>query len=338
MLNLHEQVYLEQEIITFLNRRLHSGFELTSSKLYEPLKLKLQSSYDRLEKTYQVIQNKYSPLLDLLTLSKKDDSDWIGNLLMRIIYFSDNTKSAFAKETMEWLNAISLSYQDFDSFEENHFFQSLENVDISKDEKWNLSLLYSNYDYYSNLFQEMIQELALPISKELENFKDELQLFHTDWKTIVQQDDSLEFIYQKFHIKLEIADSTTQDIYPSVFGYNSITWTDNKLFLGLIFDSNFSFNEPLSIENLCKYLKFLGDSSKFQIINLLLEKPMYGKELSESLELTPATISYHMSDLAKEGLVRFVPAENKRIYYHLNTELLKEIQDALNIHLFSNIN
>lgn len=53
-----------------------------------------------------------------------------------------------------------------------------------------------------------------------------------------------------------------------------------------------------------KLFKCLADRSRLQILRSLLNEDMYVERLAERLDLTPATISFHMKKLEDAGAVR----------------------------------
>ena len=50
--------------------------------------------------------------------------------------------------------------------------------------------------------------------------------------------------------------------------------------------------------------KALADETRLKIVNALNEKEMYVELLAERLQLTPATVSFHMKKLLAAGLVQ----------------------------------
>lgn len=80
---------------------------------------------------------------------------------------------------------------------------------------------------------------------------------------------------------------------------------------------------------LSQYLKVLGDPTRIDILDLLMEKSYYSKELSDRLFITPATLSYHLSQLHVCGFVGAY-IEGRRTYYYLRKPGFKKIIDDLN--------
>lgn len=94
----------------------------------------------------------------------------------------------------------------------------------------------------------------------------------------------------------------------------------------------FADNEKKNVGKLkllSQYLKVLGDPTRIDILDLLMEKSYYSKELSDRLFITPATLSYHLSQLHVCGFVGAY-IEGRRTYYYLRKPGFKKIIDDLN--------
>lgn len=77
-------------------------------------------------------------------------------------------------------------------------------------------------------------------------------------------------------------------------------------------------------------LKALSDNSKLETISLLKKGPKYSLEIAENLNLTSATVSYHMSTLLEIGLVSAEKKQGK-VYYYLNEVAIEKfIEDLKN--------
>jgi len=75
-----------------------------------------------------------------------------------------------------------------------------------------------------------------------------------------------------------------------------------------------------------KFVRILSDKKRFEMIELLGEKPHYVHELAAELELTPPTVSYHLNSLVDLNLVSIERGKN-RTYYSLNKETVSELLD-----------
>ena len=340
MITIHSDIRLEYEIVTFLSRRILNERFTTTDKKYIESSNKIIHSYKKLEPYYLKVYEKYKELFDLLTYVSEDNT-WIAHTLLFIqtsspkkYSNSENYKIAIKKDL---IGEISPYLDHHTPLSDKEFYDLLNQSDLDKAEKWNLSILYQNFDNYMLLFHSMLEELKPPFSKELKTYQKEINDFVNDWKKHLVEPNSNAYIRDKFHLDITSDDSNNYTLYPSILGQNSITYTAYSLYFGIIFDSSFEFSEKINEESLPSYLRLLSDPSKFKIIKTLLKKPMYGKELAEMLNLTPATISHHMSDLSSGGLIHFIQEKSKRIYYHVDQDMLKQIEDAMYLQLFSEI-
>ena len=73
-------------------------------------------------------------------------------------------------------------------------------------------------------------------------------------------------------------------------------------------------------EQALKLFKGLADRSRLQIIKSLLEEDMYVERLAQRLELTPATVSFHLKKLMDAGAV-----SSRREQYYTMYSINKEV-------------
>ena len=71
-------------------------------------------------------------------------------------------------------------------------------------------------------------------------------------------------------------------------------------------------------------MKALSDPVRREILNLLKGGRMTAGDIAGRFDMTNATVSYHLSQLKKAGLV-FESRERNYIYYSLNASVLEEV-------------
>lgn len=71
-------------------------------------------------------------------------------------------------------------------------------------------------------------------------------------------------------------------------------------------------------------MKALSDPTRRSILNLLKQGSMTAGDIGENFEMTGATISHHLSQLKKAGLIQ-ENREKNFIYYSLNASVLEEV-------------
>ena len=70
--------------------------------------------------------------------------------------------------------------------------------------------------------------------------------------------------------------------------------------------------------------KALSDPVRRKILVMLKEGKMSAGEIAEQFDMTPATISYHLSQLKKAGLL-FETKYKNYIYYEINVSVFEEL-------------
>jgi DNA-binding HxlR family transcriptional regulator len=78
------------------------------------------------------------------------------------------------------------------------------------------------------------------------------------------------------------------------------------------------------LEKLTEIFKALGDPTRLRIMGLLVESPRTGKELSETLSVTPPTLSHHLAKLTDAELVSVTRDGQNRIF-SLNEKGLRAV-------------
>ncbi len=138
-------------------------------------------------------------------------------------------------------------------------------------------------------------------------------------------------------------DCRSADVYPLVFQFTRISVHSNVLSAGyfheeerseisygvLIDDINLSeLSLRDQLESVSGVLRALDDKKRLQILSALRDRPLYGQELASLTELSPATVSHHMSELAGSGLVT-IEKQGVKLLYHLNETRLREFTAQL---------
>ena len=71
-------------------------------------------------------------------------------------------------------------------------------------------------------------------------------------------------------------------------------------------------------------MKALSDPARREILNMLKSGSMTAGDIASRFEMTNATVSYHLAQLKKAGLV-FEKREKNYIHYSLNASVLEEV-------------
>lgn len=196
---------------------------------------------------------------------------------------------------------------------------------------YNLEEIYPLYkellDYSHHIYIDTYPRVEKYVKKSLEKLKidgkfpshaNELEIAkYVDIDSISEKEDDIlnyyisTILYNGISINL-----STKDGVP-------ITAMGGILFHEL---SDFKEKEGYKFETIKEQLKALGDGTRFNIINLLNERPYYLKELADALELTSPTVSHHMDELLQAKLVK-ITTKGRRIYYSLKFDSMESIRD-----------
>lgn len=135
--------------------------------------------------------------------------------------------------------------------------------------------------------------------------------------------------------KIENIEVTCLIQFSEVFGFSMFEEDKTKdiigyLFLGLVpFDLHGITNTSEDNKNeMFNKFTLLSDTTRFNIIVLLSKGAMFGREISEHLNISTGTISHHLSNLLQEQIITS-EVKGKRIYYSLNTPELKRMSQFL---------
>lgn len=116
--------------------------------------------------------------------------------------------------------------------------------------------------------------------------------------------------------------------YVSCHAYSSYQENIQDWFVLGIY-SELLFNDSAIAERQAHFFKVLSDVNRIAMIRLLSERPWFGQELAEALNISPPTVSYHIGFLQQIGVVSFTRTDN-RFYYELDRDkLLKPLEDFL---------
>lgn len=106
-----------------------------------------------------------------------------------------------------------------------------------------------------------------------------------------------------------------------------LIFTNLGCFVSVGCDVDLNQNNIHTFDEYLTIFKALGDASRFQMFNILLQEPQNATQLSEKLNLTLPTITHHIKTLSQSGIVSPVIStlSHKGTMYQVNKELIREI-------------
>ncbi|MDR7856631.1 metalloregulator ArsR/SmtB family transcription factor [Tissierella sp.] len=287
------------------------------------------------------IYRKYPRLEKIFQMEDEGEYDFdLGYYL--IILLEQKLEKSLSKEEVDELvgECIFDMVEDFGiDLDEDTKIQSLsqtieilEKVKLSDGNKLRVIYLYQNR-------YEIVEQIKKFLEEVIPSFQKHYTIIEDDYKRYV---DKIERLEKLNSILDQIVNLTTlKDVEGNIrltifpfnrlsvrYKYDILTYSIGMYFftLGELKDTNKTQGNGLVTD-----LKALGDITRLNIINRIAKRPMYIQELSDELDLTPATISHHVNILLKSELITIILDERKakKIYYKPNERKLAELGEII---------
>lgn len=274
-----------------------------------------------------------------------------SNVFLEIAYYLENPNISIEDDILSNLDEkernllenlradFCLSYTEFVLYSNNNIADYLELFDnISVDD-------FYYYFHHETIRKDEIEDIDLEVKNDLK--KTATSLFK---KTIPYVESMVaeksyehrqEEVFKMLHQfrPLEVAQKTMGKTFTNISDYVDYSFyivSNNTLGPMRIFnDKSLAVIMPLehlqkdySIQELEEILKIVSDSTRLKMIQLLSKKPMYGKQIADELGLKAPTVTHHIEQLKKIGLL-YLEQKGQSKYYSLNHLKYKEIVRAL---------
>jgi DNA-binding transcriptional ArsR family regulator len=268
---------------------------------------------------YILANEKIDNVLELLTIFKESPAE---ELALHIV--TSVCKNVIPQINSDEFNELKANLNKMLDLVENTTFQEEERklrvvdaLENPEEIKQRFYLLLSQF--YNKCYRVVESDILSLLSKEKEKFK---KLFNEDPEQFLDKYLSLNSInYEAVtFVHLSFFKYVSWHHY-SIYNEDHADWFVLGVYTDMLFDKN------LITEKLSAYFKALSDTNRIEILKLLLERPWFGQELAEKLNITPATVSYHMGFLQQIGAVTFKRADNRSYYLLNSSKLIKPLED-----------
>lgn len=288
------------------------------------------------------IANDYKEFEELFLINKSNISlanlFIFGNLKKSIRDYKKEELSNLMREAfVDHLNSMvgdELKYEGEDTIKIVDSLYILENG-----QKYILLKLIDNVSDFFDRFIEFISKLEDMIKEEFSKIESIYNLFlkKISYEDIKNMDIIKKFEVNKIHKNIKI-----YEIYLFLnFSFDdlglSVVSEDNDvrnlkaiIFLGFIkyVLKEFNLNLEEKKDDIQKKLSEISDFTRFNILYSLSKERSFGKELSEKLDVSKGTMSYHLNSLVSQNLIN-IEMEGKKIYYSINKKGFEEVIDFL---------
>jgi DNA-binding transcriptional ArsR family regulator len=221
-----------------------------------------------------------------------------------------------------------------DTFEE--MTRLLDKGTLPFEDKWKIIKAYLNREQYLEELCLILEKIVL-LMKECQGIITDLENEFIDyWSAYTEKADFLIQLQKHVNMVWDYSNKETF-ITPALFKPQSIQFNiqddgekvADVIRIGIVLNSELTLRNPkVDLAGISNALKLLSDKSKFEILKFIKDKPAYGFEIANALNLSTSTISYHMNSLISERLVK-MEKDATKIYYRVNRETIENLLAAI---------
>lgn len=330
----------------------------------EELKYKYKDNYEadleRYNNRFETIIKMYHDITEHLQEEKEKityyfkeraNMSTLGSLAILLNYHNHDNKLQEYEERMKniteeekiWLYTMLINCDEAINIPKNNLstlsdlINFIETSPYESDAKWEVMKIFNNQETYYN---EVHQILSKVINIFHDTFSDEIkqigQEFYEYWNNYQNSSDIVELIGEKLNVSWNYNEVGTV-LLPQIFNPVGVSVsidesdksTKDVIRFGIILDERIAITRNnMKKDDLISFGKLLSDKSKVDIMEYISKKPSYGKEIANVLNLSTATISYHMNALTKLGFICEEVSSNK-IYYSINKDKIASHLDEM---------
>jgi len=259
-----------------------------------------------------------------------------NNTIDEYLNFLKNLKDVEIRERI----IISIGEEEFekDEFEKisssnKSVLNHIKDLEINSSCKWEIFLLLNDIQEYIEDFADFIRSYYKSYKDIEQERNNQIKEFNMSLQNDLDKS-GIDFLNEITNNIFNFEDF--ENIYVSTTIFNGLIITPEEessscyVLIGNQIESFIKTNYGSNnLENNLNVFKNLSDKTRFSIIKLLLERDYFGLEIANALNITTATVSYHMNSLAFTGLIHIERKEHKS-YYSLNKNTLRRCIEFLN--------
>jgi DNA-binding transcriptional ArsR family regulator len=210
--------------------------------------------------------------------------------------------------------------------------------DLPAEDKWKIVQAYLEHEKHLDILCSILGKVITLLKEQQSDIAVLENDFYEYWNRYIADNDFIKNMQEYANFTWEHNKNGTI-ILPYIFRPLTMTLSINDeedagadiIHIGILLDSDLSKKQnEVNTEGLNNALKLLSDKSKFEILRYIKDKPAYGFEIANELNLSTSTISYHMNSLISAGLVKLEKDANK-IYYRINKDTVNDLLDDIRI-------
>lgn len=279
--------------------------------------------------------------IDFKTIGKED---FLINMARSLAYIviKENDDNEEFKSLENGFYKNSSWTKEKQNFNLEDIFELLEASSLTESCKLDVLRIFTNPEWALDKFykaystcQESIKKNLFLVEERYETFKDFLKS-----ENGLKEYEKTFRINESFHNIDEVLSEKEIDkvcIYIGLSGYYtgsiSLSLEEDSQFWSyigvLLFELKKLTKDAKNIRGeIIEKTKALGDYTRFDILEVLEERPYYVKELAEKLGVSSASLSHHLNLLFQVGFIT-ANIEDRKTYYSINKDAFRELGEKL---------
>ncbi|WBW96897.1 ArsR/SmtB family transcription factor [Oceanirhabdus sp. W0125-5] len=313
-------------------------FEDVDLEQYEELTKEIQK---KMKNHFEVIDKFYSqefnPIIEIIGGNILLESNDIDEYLNKALDLDENTirknlmivlMKIVGKKEMIKGYIMEEKYKD-----KNFLLSTVKNTTLSSSMKWNIFCAIEEPVKYIKEYVEFMEKLK----KEFNILWRQGEVEISDYRKIFEKNiesggvDFLNSIVDDYFDKEHLKNSTCILSLSYVCGDKiMMREIEDKILLHWGYKVEELFNKikerkEFELEKKLRIMKTLGDKTKYNIIKLIVENPeISANDIAKELELTAATVSYHLNLMKTYKLLKVTKGDKKKSF-ELDEETLKNL-------------
>lgn len=294
----------------------------TIIEIYEYVKANLGISKDCIEYYFKERNSDCSTFASLAFLRNQHKYDW------NLEQYEHHVTSITEKERIKHYAKIidhELAETNPEISTVSELINFIEMSPYDKEAKWDVVKIYNNQKkYYAEVCSILSQVIEL-LNKYHYQIMELSKDFYQYWSEFSKYNDIVALIQEKIQISWKDSTKGVVIVPQIFFPFSVIISYDNRInhskdvvYISVLLDKRFELSgKKVTKEDIINFSKILYDKSKMDILEFLSKNSFYGKEIADELNLTTATISYHIKSLLAAGFLKATVKSNK-VYYQIN--------------------
>ncbi len=249
-------------------------------------------------------------------------------------------RTEFMKSLITMDDDVSLEDMDHFLVDESQAIKYINNLKIESSSKWNMLLMIQ--DPKKNLleFIELMTKLEPYFYSYYQKHEHEVAIVGEALakKLSISTNETLKAL--SYHaVNYDFGDSDSCHLYISATFPYIVRFSDQvpcRIVWGLEMEESFKklheLNEDKMVQRV-KVFKALGDKTRYDTIRLIASGISSIKEIATQLDVSSATISYHINEFLTSGIISLNKSKDKKSQYVVDYEKLEYVLDELRVDL-----